>query len=108
MASETASITELEGELRQKQGPVLLAERVERPRDLAVRGIPVVVLDDSDTVGARGLSSRGVNFARRSLEIWDRLGMGDRVVEKGVVWNVHCTYLGPDTIYAYEMNPDPD
>lgn len=76
--------------------------------DLSVRGIPVVLLDDSDTVGARGLSSRGVNFARRSLEIWDRLGMGDRVVEKGVVWNVHRTYLGPDTIYAYEMNPDPD
>ncbi len=76
--------------------------------DLACRDIPVVVLDDSDTVGARGLSSRGVNFARRSLEIWDRLGMGHRVAEKGVVWNTHRTYQGADTIYAYEMNLDPD
>ena len=76
--------------------------------DLACRDIPVVVLDDSDTVGARGLSSRGVNFARRSLEIWDRLGMGHRVAEKGVVWNTHRTYQGADTIYAYEMDLEPD
>ena len=76
--------------------------------DLACRDIPVVVLDDSDTVGARGLSSRGINFARRSLEIWDRLGIGQRVAEKGVVWNTHRTYQGSDTIYAYEMNLEAD
>ena len=43
--------------------------------DLATRGIAVVLLDEDDTVGVRGASSRGICYAQRSLEIFERLGI---------------------------------
>ena len=42
--------------------------------DLASRGIPSLLLDEDDTVGVRGASSRGICYAQRSLEIFARLG----------------------------------
>jgi 3-(3-hydroxy-phenyl)propionate hydroxylase len=53
--------------------------------DLAQRGQRVVLLDDADRIGE---GSRAICFSKRSLEFWDRLGVGDRMVEKGVVWSV--------------------
>ena len=44
--------------------------------DLATRGIRTVILDDDDTVS---FGSRAICFAKRSLEILDRLGLGDRM-----------------------------
>ena len=40
--------------------------------ELGSRGIRTVILDDDNTVGASGLSSRGICYAKRSLEIVDR------------------------------------
>jgi 3-(3-hydroxy-phenyl)propionate hydroxylase len=62
-------------------GPVGLAAAIE----LAQSGVPVVVLDDDDTVS---VGSRGVCYAKRALEVLDRLGVGDVSVAKGVSWNV--------------------
>lgn len=56
--------------------------------DLVQRGIPVVVLDDDNTVGVRGLASRGMVWAQRTLDIFERLGVASNVVAKGVRWNV--------------------
>ena len=42
--------------------------------DLASRGVPVVLVDEDDTVGVRGASSRGIVYAQKTLEIFDRLG----------------------------------
>ncbi len=53
--------------------------------DLAQRGVPVVLLDNDDTLST---GSRAICFAKRTLEIFDRLGCGDRMVAKGVSWNV--------------------
>jgi 3-(3-hydroxy-phenyl)propionate hydroxylase len=50
-------------------GPVGLTAAL----DCAVRGLPVVVLDDNNTVS---IGSRAVCYAKRPLEIWDRLGGG--------------------------------
>ena len=47
--------------------------------DLALRGIAVVVLDEDDTVGVRGASSRGICYAQKSLELFDRLGIYERI-----------------------------
>ena len=58
-------------------GPVGLALAI----DLAQRGIPVTVLDNDDRLST---GSRAICFAKRTLEIFDRLGCGDRVVAKGV------------------------
>jgi hypothetical protein len=40
--------------------------------DLALRGVRAVVLDEDDTVGVKGASSRGICYAQKSLEIFDR------------------------------------
>ena len=39
--------------------------------DLARKGIPTLLLDDNDTVSA---GSRSIAQARRTMEIWSRLG----------------------------------
>ncbi|NIC42413.1 FAD-dependent oxidoreductase, partial [Aquabacterium sp. A08] len=62
-------------------GPVGLTLAI----DLAQRGQRVVVLDNDDKLS---IGSRALCFAKRTLEIWDRLGVGDPMVDKGVSWNV--------------------
>lgn len=74
--------------------------------DLALRGIPAVVLDDDDTVGVRGLSSRGICYARRSLEIFDRLGIYPRIAEKGVTWTVGRVLSGDAALYSFDLQPE--
>jgi 3-(3-hydroxy-phenyl)propionate hydroxylase len=62
-------------------GPVGLTAAI----DLAQRDVPVVLLDDADRIGE---GSRGICYAKRTLEIWDRLGVGDRMAAKGVTWQI--------------------
>jgi len=62
-------------------GPVGLAAAI----DLAQRDVPVVVLDEDDTVS---VGSRAICYSKRALEILDRLGCGERIVKKGVEWKV--------------------
>ncbi|PHM44804.1 monooxygenase family protein [Xenorhabdus mauleonii] len=57
--------------------------------DLGLRGIQVVVLDEDDTVVD---GSRAIVFARRSLEILSRLGLGHRLIVKGVAWENGTVY----------------
>src|SRR5664280_205917 len=68
-------------------GPVGLSLAI----DLAQRGQSVVLLDDADRIGE---GSRAICFSKRSLEVWDRLGVADRMVDKGVVWNVGRIFHG--------------
>ena len=55
--------------------------------DLALRGVRAVVLDEDDTVGVKGASSRGICYAHKSLEICERLGIYERIREKGITWS---------------------
>jgi 3-(3-hydroxy-phenyl)propionate hydroxylase len=71
--------------------------------DCAAQGIPSVVLDDSDTVS---IGSRAVCYAQRPLEIWDRLGVGARMVDKGVSWQVGKVYFGDDLVYRFDLQPE--
>ena len=82
-------------------GPVGLAAAIE----LAQSGVPVVVLDDDDTVS---VGSRGVCYAKRALEILDRLGLGDACVEKGVSWNVGRTFFREEEVYNFNLRPQND
>jgi 3-(3-hydroxy-phenyl)propionate hydroxylase len=70
--------------------------------DLAVRGIQSVVLDEDDTVGVRGASSRGMCYAQKSLEIFDRLGLYERLLGKGVTWSVGRTLAHADEVYHFD------
>ena len=72
--------------------------------DLARQGIPVVVLDDDDTLST---GSRAICFAKRTLEIWDRLDCGDRMVDKGVSWNVGKVFFQDGLVYRFDLLEEP-
>ncbi|MBI5260777.1 MAG: FAD-dependent oxidoreductase [Bradyrhizobium sp.] len=80
-------------------GPVGLSLAV----DLAQRGQRVVLLDDADRIGE---GSRAICFSKRSLEYWDRLGVGDRMVAKGVVWSVGRIFHGDAQLYQFNLLPE--
>lgn len=70
---------------------------------LALRGVPAVVLDEDDTVGVRGASSRGICHAQKTLEIFAHLGIYERVAAKGVQWSVGRTFAGNDEVYSFDL-----
>jgi 3-(3-hydroxy-phenyl)propionate hydroxylase len=80
-------------------GPVGLATAI----DLAQADVPVVILDDNDKVS---VGSRAICFSKRSLEIFDRLGCGDEMVDKGVVWNVGKVFFGDRQVYDFNLLPE--
>lgn len=80
-------------------GPVGLATAI----DLAQSGTPVVVLDDDDTL-ANG--SRAICFAKRTLEIFDRLGCGQEMVDKGVVWRKGKVFFKDAPLYEFDLLPE--
>jgi 3-(3-hydroxy-phenyl)propionate hydroxylase len=80
-------------------GPVGLSLAI----DLAQRGQAVVLLDDDDKIGD---GSRAICFSKRSLEVWDRLGVGTRMVEKGVVWKTGKVFLGDSMVYQFDLQPE--
>ena len=69
--------------------------------DLGLRGIPVVIVDEDDSVGALGLSSRGVTYVERTLEIFERLGVARRVIRRGVGWSSGRVFKGDEEVYAF-------
>ena len=81
-------------------GPVGLALAI----DLAMHAIPVVVLDDNDRVS---VGSRAICWSKRTLEIFDRLGVGARMVEKGVTWKVGRLFHRDAEVYAFDLLPEP-
>ena len=80
-------------------GPVGLSLAI----DLAQRGQPVLLLDDADRIGE---GSRAICFSKRSLEFWDRLGVGQRMVDKGVVWQVGKIFHGASLLYQFDLLPE--
>ena len=71
--------------------------------DLAQRGVPVVVLDDDDTVST---GSRAICVAKRTLEIFARLGLGPRMLAKGITWHVGRVFAGDREIYSFDLLPE--
>ncbi len=71
--------------------------------DLALRGIPVVLLDDDDTVGVRGAASRGICYARKTLETFERLGIYQRVAARGVTWSVGRVLRNDQELYSFDL-----
>lgn len=73
--------------------------------DLAQRGVRVVLVDEDDTVGVRGASSRGICYAQKTLEIFDRLGIYQRIAGKGVTWSVGKVLADDDILYSFDLAP---
>ncbi|WP_300035238.1 FAD-dependent oxidoreductase [uncultured Roseobacter sp.] len=81
-------------------GPVGMAAAL----DLGKKGTPVLVLDDHEGVGQ---GSRAICFSKRTLEIADRLGAGQEMVDKGVVWNVGKVFHGDRRVFEFNLQPQP-
>ncbi|KAJ29453.1 FAD-dependent oxidoreductase [Sulfitobacter pontiacus] len=71
--------------------------------DLGRKGTPVLVLDDHEGVGQ---GSRAICFAKRTLEICDRLGAGKAMVDKGVQWNVGKVFHGDERVFEFNLQPE--
>ncbi len=71
--------------------------------DLAQQGVPVVVVDEDDTVST---GSRAICVAKRSLEIFGRLGLGERMLAKGVTWNTGRVFRGDRPLFAFDLLPE--
>jgi 3-(3-hydroxy-phenyl)propionate hydroxylase len=70
---------------------------------LAHLGIAAVVLDEDNTVGVKGASSRGICYTQQSLEIFARLGIYERIAAKGVAWQVGRTFAGDDEVFSFDL-----
>jgi 3-(3-hydroxy-phenyl)propionate hydroxylase len=80
-------------------GPVGLCTAI----DLAQRGVPVVLLDDADRIGE---GSRGICYAKRTLEILDRLGVAQPCLAKGVTWKIGKVFQRDELLYAFDLLPE--
>jgi 3-(3-hydroxy-phenyl)propionate hydroxylase len=80
-------------------GPVGLTAAI----DLAQHGVASVVLDDNDSVS---VGSRAICWSKRTLEIFDRLGVGERMVAKGVTWRVGRVYHRERELYQFDLLPE--
>jgi len=79
-------------------GPVGLVAAI----DLAEQGVPALVLDDDCTVS---VGSRAICYAKRTLEILDRLGCGEAIASKGVQWNVGRVFFRDAPAYQFDLQP---
>ncbi|MFN3860597.1 MAG: FAD-dependent oxidoreductase [Roseateles sp.] len=73
--------------------------------DLARRDVPVVVIDDNDHIGS---GSRAVCWAQKTLQVFDRLGVGEAIVRKGVRWQRGRVFHGEREAYAFDLLPSGD
>ena len=64
-----------------------------------------MVLEKYNTVSD---GSRAICWAKRTLEILDRIGTSGRMMEKGVVWNQGWVYFGEEIepVYKFDLLPD--
>src|SRR6478672_12628752 len=74
---------------------------------LARYGVQAVLLDEDNTVGVKGASSRGICYTQRSLEIFERLGVYERIAGKGIQWSVGRTFAGDDEVYSFDLKQQP-
>ncbi|CAK8989021.1 Probable NADH-specific resorcinol 4-hydroxylase [Durusdinium trenchii] len=80
-------------------GPIGVATAL----DLGLQGIPVVVLDDHEGIG---MGSRAICFSKRCLEVADRYGCGEPMLEKGVVWNLGKVFHEDRKVFEFNLLPE--
>ena len=81
-------------------GPVGLTAAL----DFARHGRRVLLLAAGDTVCS---GSRAICWAKRTLEIFDRLGIGQAVVDQGVTWSKGRVFVGAEEIWQFDLLPEP-
>ncbi len=80
-------------------GPIGLAAALE----LANYGIGSVILDDNNVVS---VGSRAICWSKRALEVLDRIGIGERCVDKGVTWQIGRTHHRDAEVFNFDLLPE--
>ncbi len=80
-------------------GPIGLSLAI----DLAQRGIKSVLLDDNNIVST---GSRAICWAKRTLEIFDRLGVASKMMTKGITWETGRLFNGDKEVFSFNLLPD--
>jgi len=72
--------------------------------DLAHKGHRVVVLNRLDCIPA---GSKAICFSKRTLDIWQRLGVAAPMLAKGVTWNVGKVFwrTSPEPVFQFDLLP---
>lgn len=95
------------GETQTRQHPIVIVgggiTGLTLACSLANLGVPAILLDEDNTVGVKGASSRGICYTQKSLEIFQRLGIYDRIAAKGIQWSVGRTFAGHDEVYSFDL-----
>ncbi|MBX2883172.1 MAG: FAD-dependent monooxygenase, partial [Granulosicoccus sp.] len=71
--------------------------------DLGRKNIPVLLVDDHPGVG---LGSKAICFAKRTLDICNRLGCANTMLDKGVVWNLGRVYYRSKEVFSFNLSPE--
>src|SRR5262245_33676840 len=80
-------------------GPVGLVAAI----DLAKKGHRSVVIDKRSSLS---FGSKAVCWSKRTLEIMDRLGFAQALLDKGVTWKRGKVFLGERQIYEFDLLPE--
>jgi 2-polyprenyl-6-methoxyphenol hydroxylase-like FAD-dependent oxidoreductase len=68
---------------------------------LAQHGVRVTLLEQ--TPRHTGEGSKALCMQRETLEIWGRIGIGERVAERGIQWHIGRTYHGTRELFRVEL-----
>lgn len=72
--------------------------------DLGKKGRRVLLLNKRDFVAA---GSKAICFSKRTLDIWNRLGVAQAMIATGVAWNVGKVFWGDSSepVFTFDMLP---
>ena len=71
--------------------------------ELARRGHRSLVIDKKDNLSA---GSRAICWAKRSLEIMDRLRLGEVLTAKGITWQTGKVFFDRRRVFEFDLVPD--
>jgi 3-(3-hydroxy-phenyl)propionate hydroxylase len=71
--------------------------------DLTLNGVPIVLLEKRDSAGE---GSRSICQAKRTLEIWDRLGAAQPMLARGITWKTGRVFHHDRLLYSFDLLPE--
>ncbi len=73
--------------------------------DLAHYGIPSILLDEDHKLSD---GSRAIAFHHTALAVWEKLGAGPAILQKGIPWTVRHTYFRTRELYTQAFPKPPE
>jgi len=80
-------------------GPVGMSAAI----DAGQHGIKTLILDEDNSVS---VGSRAVCYSKRALEIMDRLGCAQPMIDKGVTWQVGKIFFRDELVRRFDLLPE--